>query len=181
MLVGLCGLARSGKDTFFKFLKKSCESNFNRYAFADELKKECYDFVMTNSGISVYSENEHEKELIRPLLVAYGTHLRRAINPTCWIDRLEPQVNYDLRKGINVVITDVRYENELEWIHKLGGTSIYIETLGNEPRNSEERKHDPKLKLKAKHHFKWRFKDPSLPNTQNKVNQFLINNEIKFN
>lgn len=181
MLIGLCGLARSGKDTFYKILKSIHNDQFNRYAFADELKKECYDFVMRNTELSVFSEDPDEKELFRPLLVAYGTHLRRAMNPNCWIDRLEPKVFFDLRKKINVVITDVRYENELDWIHQSGGISIYIETIGNLPKNEEEKINDPILKQKSKHHFKWKEKDPDLSSTPQIIKQFLSENGIKIN
>lgn len=95
MLLGLCGLARSGKDSFYNLINKSSTKDFNRYAFADELKKECFHFVMRNTELSVFSEDPQVKKLIRPLLVAYGTNLRRAINPNCWIDRLEPQILFD--------------------------------------------------------------------------------------
>lgn len=46
-LVGVTGFATSGKDTLYTICKNSLPSSFNtkRYAFADELKAECDDFL----------------------------------------------------------------------------------------------------------------------------------------
>ena len=70
MIMGLCGLACSGKDTFFKFAKEHCLMNgisCNRFAFADELKKEINDSLKAKLNISAFTEDSKEKELIRPL------------------------------------------------------------------------------------------------------------------
>ena len=91
MIVGISGLARSGKDTLFKFLSeklKNSNISSKRLAFADELKEECDDFLKKNIGISAFTETNTEKEIIRPFLVCYGTKVRRRLNKNCWIDRL---------------------------------------------------------------------------------------------
>lgn len=178
MFLGLCGLARSGKDSFYRIVDGLSTEGVARYAFADELKKECYNFVMRNTEISVFSEDPDVKKLIRPLLVAYGTNLRRAINPDCWIMRLEPKVLFDLRKNINVCITDIRYENEIDWLHKHGGTSVYIEKEGNSFPNNEEKINDPVLREKSKLFFKWSPDDHKLDATKNKIKNFLEKNKV---
>ena len=71
-VIGISGLARSGKDTLFQFLSgKLKEDNISskRLAFADELKEECDDFLKKNIGISAFTEKNSEKEIIRPFLV----------------------------------------------------------------------------------------------------------------
>ena len=72
-LIGLTGYARSGKDTFFQFanLLTSSRKSYDcqRFAFADELKKECDDFLKSTLGISAYTSDSKEKEIVRPFLV----------------------------------------------------------------------------------------------------------------
>jgi hypothetical protein len=148
-VIGISGVARVGKDTFFRaLLKESPNYNLVRVAFADELKEECNEFLMKNVGISAFTQDPDEKALIRPFLVTYGSQLRRRRDPSCWIKRAEAKVSNI--KGISkttVVITDVRYPNELDWIHsKMKGISIHLSREGIDPINEEEALYDPQLK-----------------------------------
>ena len=109
MIIGLCGLARSGKDSFFRF---SEDFNLNdksnvRLAFADELKKETDFFLRSNFGISSFSDDPEEKKIIRPILVAYGMQKRVVSNGLYWVNKIEEEIKKS--KGIyNYFITDVR-------------------------------------------------------------------------
>ena len=140
-LVGITGFARSGKDTFF-----SCASSYLdsinetsiRYAFADILKSECDSLTRQYAGISCFTSNDEEKALIRPLLVAYGTHLRRQLNPNCWIDRIRDDVGRALDSNHYVFITDVRFENEAQWILSEGGLVINVCREGVGAANPDE-------------------------------------------
>ena len=90
-LIGISGLARSGKDTLFELLSSKLNKekvSSKRLAFADELKEECDDFLRSNIGISAFTEDNSEKEIIRPFLVCYGSKIRRRLNKNCWIERL---------------------------------------------------------------------------------------------
>ena len=85
-LIGIAGFARSGKDTFYQrsaqlLSKEGYKST--RIAFADALKNELNELLLSNIGISAFTEEDQEKDLIRPLLVTYGTHLRRHLNESC--------------------------------------------------------------------------------------------------
>ena len=53
---------------------------------------------------------------------------------------------YTDHKGIKTIIPDVRFENEVEWIHSLGGTTIYIEREGVGPINDDEKTIYKKIK-----------------------------------
>lgn len=177
-IIGISGLARSGKDTLFKFLsEKLRNSNISskRLAFADELKEECDDFLKKNIGISAFTETNAEKEIIRPFLVCYGTKVRRRLDKNCWINRLSNKL-----KTINqdyVFITDVRYENEIEWVKSQGGKTIHIERRGNIAPNEEELKNDPILKKRSQYRVKWKnFKETDNLYINNKVNS--IYNEL---
>lgn len=173
MLIGLCGLARSGKDSFFNLVKDNLPQKSHRVAFADALKRELDDLLIKYTRISAFTEKEEEKKIIRPLLVTYGTHVRRRLNENCWIERVENNVKHHLNAGKIVFVTDVRYENELKWIHQLNGISIYIETRGNFPTNEEEEVNDPILKLNSKHNFYWEKNAPAMEKTPIIVKNFI--------
>jgi hypothetical protein len=156
-LIGISGLARSGKDTVYEMCRDALAplgKTAKRLAFADELKKESDEFLLKNIGISAFTEKTHEKEIIRPFLVTYGTHLRRKLNKRCWIDKVEEQLR--ARKENFIFITDVRYNNEISWVHSLGGTSIHVEREGNLAPNKEEETNDPILKDKSEINIKWK-------------------------
>lgn len=143
-LIGIMGSARSGKDTAYMAIKELFPDKIiERRAFADELKKECDAFLKENLNISAFTENTEEKEIIRPFLVTYGTHLRRRLNPSCWIESLEETLS--LRDNKCICITDTRFENEARWIKSKGGKLIFIDRSGISPANIEEEQNNPVL------------------------------------
>jgi len=145
-IIGICGVARAGKDTLCEILQDIFpEKNMTRLAFADALKTECECFLKRNLGISAFTTDEREKELIRPFLVTYGTHLRRRLDPNCWIKVLSKIINAHGETS-NFIITDARYVNELEWIKESKGVIIHVSREGVNPANSEEESNDPILK-----------------------------------
>lgn len=158
-IIGVMGVARSGKDTFCKLaniiLSKNEKCKIMRAGFADSVKGDLHRLLVEKVGISAYTEIPDEKELIRPLMVEYGTNLMRKINEDVWINRMKP--NLDLAKTLNacLCITDVRYENEALFIKGNGGNLVYVEQEGCEPINEEEEKNDPRLRLMADVNIKW--------------------------
>jgi hypothetical protein len=145
-IVGISGYARSGKDTAFLAIKDILEEkNIERIAFADALKLECLDFLRKNTGISTFTSVDSEKEIIRPFLVAYGTNVRRKLDPRCWIKVIDEKIKSKQKTDL-FVITDTRYQNEAEWIKENGGILINIEREGIDAANQEEREQGPILK-----------------------------------
>ena len=132
MKVGLCGFARVGKDTAAEHLVE-----YQRFAFADALKVEASK-MMEAIGIEADWADPVFKARWRPLLVALGAG-RRSIDPDYWIKRLIFTLAANsIDKRDNIVVTDVRYANEVRWILSQGGAVIRIERPGHEPANSEE-------------------------------------------
>lgn len=123
-LVGLCGFAQVGKDTAASQLV-----GFTRAAFADKLKADLKP-VLATVGLDL--SKPLDKAVARPLLVEWG-RLARAVNPDHWTDYLFA----NLPDG-DVVITDVRYANEVERIRMYGGTVIHIHRPGYLAANLEE-------------------------------------------
>ncbi len=150
-VIGLSGVARVGKDTLFNSLSAlGGNKNYTRMAFADELKYECDEFLKRNVNISAFTEDDNEKALIRPFLVTYGSHLRRRINKRCWVEKVEAKILKMTNLNSTVFITDVRYQNEMEWIQNtMGGKIIYITRDGVLPANDEEKNNDPGLRSMA--------------------------------
>lgn len=142
MIIGICGFAKVGKDTAAANMP-----GFKRFAFADPLK---HDVQPMLDYLNVDVNDPKIKEQIRPLLVAWGA-VARSFIPMFWIDRTmervmnyvhfhqtEPPVPGVVRVTGNVVITDVRYLNELDAIKAAGGKCVYIVRPGYGPANSEE-------------------------------------------
>lgn len=156
MIIGLCGLARSGKDSFYRIAKnlKFNKKPSIRFAFADCLKSELDNFLIENFKISSFTENPLEKEIIRPTLVGYGMSKRRSSNGMYWIDKLASNI-LGKKEAYNCFITDVRFVNEVEKIKEWGGICIHIERAGNPPANEEEKREDPFVSAKSNFRFKW--------------------------
>lgn len=158
-IVGITGLARSGKDSFYNLSKPIIESlnqKHARYAFADALKEESDELLSKYVGISAFTEDNSEKEIIRPFLVTYGTHIRRKLDPNCWIEKIHEKIKQNPNKDSWVFVTDVRYQNEIEWIHKLNGKAIHITREGNVAPNQEELDNDPILKAHSDWQLSWK-------------------------
>lgn len=140
-IIGVTGFARSGKDTFYQESSKLLsKAKCFRYAFADALKHESDDFLKKHVGISAFTEDPVDKELIRPFLVTYGTQLRRKLDPNCWISRVESMIDENhINSSENFIfITDVRFENEAQWVKSIGGTIVKVTRDGVKPANKDE-------------------------------------------
>ena len=125
-IIGFAGKARSGKDTAGKYLVDTY--HFLRYSFAQPLKDGAKAmFNLTDEQI------ENKEKVIEPwgrspreLYQLLGTDVARSIDVRVWIKNAEMFIKK--RAGLSVVITDVRFSNEAEWIRKQGGVVIYLES-----------------------------------------------------
>jgi hypothetical protein len=70
---------------------------------------------------------------------------------------MKPTVDFFTSAGRNVIITDVRYENEIDWIQQeLKGSALYISREGILPANEEEEQNCPTLKNKSDLSINWK-------------------------
>ena len=129
IVVGLAGKAGSGKDTVFTLLQAMVpDKEFVRLGFGDALKKEVAD--RHQLPVQTIEDN---KEEFRALLQHWGTEYRRKQKETYWIDRVKTQVDF-LRDNVDVVvITDVRFSNEVDYI-KDDCDGFIVKVLGDERR-----------------------------------------------
>lgn len=143
-IIGLYGNRCVGKDTFCRALQE-VDSSFSRYAFADSLKDDLYDFVREKWHKSIYELNPQEKEKLRPLLIAYGM-IRRSEDELYWVKKVLSDMDRD--KATNICITDVRFPNEHDYLKALYGDKYQLLGLkrqGAPEGTDEEKKHEVEM------------------------------------
>jgi dephospho-CoA kinase len=165
-LIGIAGVAGSGKNTFAEIIKKVFESNgfeVNCLSFAKKLKEEVAEVSKDMYGIDTTNCTREEKNLVRPLLLAHGAIMREKTKGQYWIDGIKDLVSND---KINI-ITDVRfceYEcDEVDWIQSNNGIVVHITRFFEEngeriyisPDNEYERRNNKILKNRANYSFSW--------------------------
>ena len=158
-LIGIAGFARTGKDSLASILAHLLEGQSHRCkitSFAYYLKKDIDSFLQSRLNISAFTEDPKEKEIIRPLLVCWGTKIiRDKIDSEYWIRKMHNVRAVHRSQGIRTIIPDVRFPNEVEWVHSLGGATIYIERENVNPINQDEEEYTKKLKKMCKFSFYW--------------------------
>ena len=117
--IGLIGLAGSGKDTAADALRNMY---FQRVAFADQVKNLAFDFGW--NGL----KDERGRKLLQDLGMA-----GRAYKESIWVDYVHEET---LGFG-NHVFTDVRFQNEADYIRDLGGIIVRIVRPGIIAQNHE--------------------------------------------
>jgi len=141
-IIGIAGNARSGKDTVGHMIRDICLSqgkNAKVVSFAAALRDELDSFCMTQLGISAHTTDDLEKKIIRPLLVCWGTEIRRAQAENYWIEALKQSMNDE---KTYYIITDLRFSNELHWIKKNCGVTIYLDRASIAPANHYEKENN---------------------------------------
>jgi hypothetical protein len=157
MLLGLTGLKGSGKDTVGAYLVK--EHGFERRSFADKLKESAAALFDVPAwqfdewkrdpemrvGFAVYSPTREmyylkdEGITVREFLQRYGTEAHRDVfGRDFWIDHVLPVGGF--YAGRAIVVTDVRFRNEMERIQLVGGHVIFVDRPAldqKDPHSSE--------------------------------------------
>ena len=133
-IIGFSGFARAGKDTCADIAKEILPG-YSRSSFAHRLKYECSLMLsMVDDDFPNLFETE-DKVKYRDFLVFWGK-FRRKLQPDYWIKKLEDKSS--LPVSSKTIISDVRYPNEVEWIHENKGVVIYVSRPSAVPANSEE-------------------------------------------
>lgn len=122
MLIGIHGPLNGGKDTVANIIQLLRPQRFNRYAFAKPLK----DALKVMLGFSdMQLEDRVLKEQVdqfwgftpRRAMQLLGTEFGRdMLRKDIWIKRAELEISRNAEAGRHTVITDVRFENEAEWL-----------------------------------------------------------------
>lgn len=139
-LVGITGKAGAGKDTVAQALVKI---GFVQWMFAMPLKMGiCSIFDVTPDqvqGSTPELRAAREKNMpgfnfsLRKAMQTLGTEWGRNLDPEIWVKLAEQQLaKLDALKEppIGMVISDVRFENEANWVRENGGEVWHIERPG---------------------------------------------------
>jgi hypothetical protein len=142
MIIGISGKARSGKDTFAEMLAEALNKvkypPYVMMAFANELKLKCQEaFDLTWEQLwgddKEVPDERYPKPLgaggkgfwtAREIMQNFGAFYR-TIDNEFWIKNLF-RVAED-KEYTNVIVTDVRYINEADYIIDQGGAVIRVE------------------------------------------------------
>jgi len=175
-VIGLSGLAGSGKDLFFNLAEKALSEDgmsCSRYSLGDILKSETKQFILDNYDIDILNCSREEKDSVRPFLVAHGSVLRKQTRGRYFLDKMNKALysNQDLPSVL--FITDIRYSeyerDEVFWLkNELKGKLIHIkqfQLITNKyglqrhsyiaPPNDAERTQDPIIQEQADEFIVW--------------------------
>ena len=122
MVVGMCGKKGAGKNAVARLL--TAAYGFKEVSFAYHLRLELLERFPELSMDDLTSVTT--KELYRPLMQWYGTEYRRNQDVEYWVNKLRPEVTALLSQGNSVVVTDVRFLNEINFVRNLGGINLWI-------------------------------------------------------
>jgi hypothetical protein len=144
--IGLSGYARAGKDSLCVALIEAFKEKYNleakRFSIAgDCIRKDLDKLISDKTNLSVYTNSDKEKTLLRPMFVEYGRLMRNTTKGRYFIEKLSADKTF--AKNNISIITDIRYieypKDEIWWLKdEVKGTLFYIEREGLEPANNFE-------------------------------------------
>jgi hypothetical protein len=136
MIIGITGLAQSGKDTAANYLIKNY--GFTRKAFADKLKEFCYliNPELNEAVDSVGWEAAKRIPVFRRFLQDVGHNARATFGTDFWVDQVLNKKMADDLIDQSIVITDMRYQNEFDRVNWYEGWTIRIIRPGLELVNN---------------------------------------------
>lgn len=123
MVIGVSGRAHSGKDTVCDHLAE--KHGIARVHFADRLKNMCIEILgLTDAQCFGDLKEVMDSDLgqtPRQIFQFLGTDVFRSIKPDVWICHADKEVDRYLNIGASVLIADIRFVNELQYVRKKGG------------------------------------------------------------
>lgn len=132
-LIGITGQKRSGKDTVADMIIKQLAPKISiKIGFADALKEEVAKAVGKNRDFI-----EANKSHFRLILQGWGTDFRREMDgKNYWINKLGAKI-LALEKVDMVIVPDVRFLNEAQFITDAGGIMIGVTRMDIIPDNHQ--------------------------------------------
>lgn len=137
-LVGIAGPAGSGKNTVADII--SSQFDVVQYAFAQPLKQ----MLQQGLGLNRHDTDGYRKEKVdarygkspREMLQTLGTEWgRNMVHPDIWVIATNEycQALHNENRVLSIVLTDVRFENEADWVRQNGGVIIHVQRLDASP------------------------------------------------
>lgn len=139
-LIGLTGQAGTGKDTVRQILTR--KHDFYGLAFADPIRA-MLEKLLRETGIGTHwmHVRELKEQPIDGLGVSYrhmaqtlGTEWGRALRPDFWLRLATENLHAHAERGhSHFVISDVRFQNEVDWVRAHGGVVWRVERQQAQP------------------------------------------------
>ena len=112
---------------------------------ADRLRSDLAPFLLQHFGIDIWEAEGSAKEMVRPILIAYGM-CQRERDAGHWIKKVINQIDEMVDKSPDIipVVTDCRFVNEAAYLGTHYGSAfklINITREGAPEPTSEEMKH----------------------------------------
>ena len=171
-IILVAGKAQHGKDSFSKFFKDQFENHpysqrkVLHIAYGDYLKYVCGKY---------FDWNGDKNEAGRTLLQYIGTDVARTNNDSIWVN-----VVIELVKGLGslydfVVISDVRFPNEVTRWQDEGYDiiSVLVEREGFESELTDEQKNHISETAMNDFNFDWEIKSKNLDALEYNVSRFV--------
>ena len=150
-ILGLIGPAGCGKDTVAGILAKY---GYERIASADTMKEDAMRYFdiqpvelerYKNDKLNISYVNEFDETFnvgkfsIRQFLQVYGMDMRYRFGDDYWIDRSVNSKISERGEDAKIVITDVRFQNEIDYIKSRNGSVAFIS--GRSKLTGKHKKH----------------------------------------
>lgn len=143
-IIGITGFAGVGKDSLAEGFQLQ---GYRQYSFAGPLKDGCA--ALFGISLAIFNNPEYKEEVnyywrVSPRQIAQfvGTEFFRDqinkllpdLEQSFWISRLEWELiqQYYYPEEVKVVISDVRFQDELDWIVSKGGKIIHLTRPGRD-------------------------------------------------
>lgn len=143
IIIGLTGLAGSGKDTVRAMLEDA--HGFTGLAFADPIRQMLRELLTSNCISTEWMDKRPLKEQPIPQLGVSYRHLaqtlgtewgRQTVAPDLWLRMAAAYIDGIASETFappRFVISDVRFPNEADWVRSRGGVVWHIHRPGIEP------------------------------------------------
>ncbi len=143
--IGISGKIGSGKTTLSEHIKDRIDNLFIKYSYScvitalgDIVKKECarifeFDINLTYSSegkeTKIFIKAQKKYMTVREILQWWGTDvMRKQVDIDYWIKELDRSITGDI-----IIINDIRFPNEVNYIKNKNGYLIRLDTTYTTP------------------------------------------------
>lgn len=180
-IIGIAGKMGSGKDyiannIIIPYLEFKLNQSYLPFCFADQIKIN----IMSKMNVSYHDVYIEKTNITRNLLQQEGTENGRLIHgENIWINYFDNWIEVFKNRGIkNIITTDCRFKNEIDYIKNHGGIIIKIHApIRNDKRLKKESKGDENVYNCLKNHSS----ECDLDKLDNSYYDLVIDNDIGSN